>query len=157
MDLTFKTNTGRFNFRVCGIILYDHKILAMHDETSPYYYLPGGRVHLHETCEDAIIREMKEELEIDMSIIRPLWLNQAFFCEDVSNEKFHEICIYYLMEVNHDLLSKGNRFVLSEGKHTHVFEWLEFEKLKNEYFYPIFLKKEIFNLPQNLQIITNYD
>ncbi len=28
-----------------------------------------------------------------------------------------------------------------------AFEWLDFERLKDEYFYPLFLKKEIFNLP----------
>ena len=33
---------------------------------------------------------------------------------------------------------------------TNYFEWLEFERLEDEYFYPIFLKKAIFNLPENL-------
>ena len=52
----------------------------MHDERSPYYYLPGGRVQINETAEDAMIREIREELEIDINIIRPLWFNQGFFC-----------------------------------------------------------------------------
>ena len=72
MDISFKTDKGRFNYRVCGIIIHENKILAMHDEKSPYYYLPGGRVQLHETVEDAIKRELKEELYIDSQIIRPL-------------------------------------------------------------------------------------
>ncbi len=52
----------------------------MQDEESPYYYLPGGRVSLNETTEKAILREIKEELKIDAKIVRPLWLNQGFFC-----------------------------------------------------------------------------
>ena len=52
MDISFKTEEGRFNYRVCGIIIHNNKILAMHDERSPYYYLPGGRVQINETAED---------------------------------------------------------------------------------------------------------
>ena len=81
MDLTFKTENGRFNYRVCAVIVNENRLLAMRDENSPYYYLPGGRVALHETAEHAVLREIKEELEIDAKIIRPLWFNQGFFTE----------------------------------------------------------------------------
>ena len=57
MDITFKTEQGRFNYRVCGMIIHGGKILAMHDQRSPYYYLPGGRVQLGETVEEAVLRE----------------------------------------------------------------------------------------------------
>ena len=56
MDIAFKAGNEKFNYRVCAIILNDGKILAMHDERSPYFYLPGGRVKLGETAEDAVIR-----------------------------------------------------------------------------------------------------
>ena len=46
---------------------------------------------------------------------------------------------------------------LIENKHKHVYEWLEFGRLEKEYFYPIFLKEAIFNLPEYMQIISNYD
>ena len=36
MDITFKTEQGRFNYRVCGMIIHEGKILAMHDQRSPY-------------------------------------------------------------------------------------------------------------------------
>lgn len=158
MDITFKTEQGRFNYRVCGIIIHDNKILAMHDQRSPYYYLPGGRVQLGETVEEAILREIKEELEIDAKIVRPLWFNQGFFTEDVSGEQFHEICVYFLMDISHtDLLSKGEQFVLNENNKRHTFEWLEFDRLKDEYFYPIFLKEKIWDLPKTLTILANYD
>lgn len=158
MDITFKTEEGRFNYRVCGMIIHEGKILAMHDQRSPYYYLPGGRVQLGETVEEAVLREIREELEIDAKIVRPLWFNQGFFTEDVSGERFHEICLYFLLNVSHtDLLSKGETFTLSEGNQRHVFEWLAFDRLKAEYFYPIFLKEKIFELPEALTVIANYD
>ena len=46
MDISFKVNNEKFNYRVCAMIISDNKILAMHDERSPYFYLPGGRVEL---------------------------------------------------------------------------------------------------------------
>ena len=158
MDISFKTGNEKFNYRVCAVILHDGKILAMHDERSPYFYLPGGRIKLGETAEDAVIREVREELGITAKIDRPLWMNQGFFKEDVDGLQYHEICIYFLMDISDtDLLSKGEKFFLSEGKHRHTFEWLLWEKLQDEYFYPIFIKKEIFHLPEVFTIRAEYE
>lgn len=158
MDLTFKTEDGIFNYRVCAIMIHDGRVLAMHDERSPYYYLPGGRVSLHETAEDAILREIREELKVDGEIIRPLWLAQSFFTEDVSREKFHEICLYFLVDISKTgLLSWGETFTLLEREHTHKYEWLAFERLKTEYFYPLFLREKIYALPEKLTILTEYE
>lgn len=158
MDISFKTGNEKFNYRVCAVILHDGKILAMHDERSPYFYLPGGRVKLGETAEEAVLREVKEELRITATIDRPLWLNQGFFKEDVDGLQYHEICIYFLMDISDtDLLSKGDKFFLPEGKHRHTFEWLQWERLEDEYFYPIFLKKEIFHLPEVFTIRAEYE
>lgn len=130
----------------------------MHDERSPYYFLPGGRVKIGETAEDAVIREVQEELGIVPKITRALWLNQAFFKEDVDNLNYHELCIYFLMDITDTaLLLRGEKFTTNEGDRTHTFEWLEFDKLKNEYFYPSFLKKDIFNLPNRFTIRTEIE
>ena len=111
-----------------------------------------------ETAEQAVVREVQEELGVTAEISRPLWLNQAFFTEDVDHLRYHELCIYFLMDISDtDLLERGNVFTRMEGKHTHIFEWLAFERLKEEYFYPIFLKKEIYNLPSELTIRTEFE
>ena len=157
MDITFCTEQGRFNYRVCAIIINDDKLLAMHDERSPYYYLPGGRVKLHETAEEAIIRELQEELRINAKIIRPLWLNQSFFTEDVNHEQYHELCLYFLIDISEtSLLKRGTQFIVNENNHTHCFEWLSFERLKEEYLYPLFIKESINHLPSQLMLRTEY-
>lgn len=149
MDISYRVGNEKFNYRVCAVIISDGKILAMQDERSPYFYLPGGRVRLGETAEEAVIREVEEELNITPRIIRPLWLSQAFFKEDVDNLNYHELCVYFLIDISHTtLLEKGDKFTLIERQHRHDFEWLKFDRLKQEYFYPIFLKEEIFHLPQ---------
>lgn len=111
-----------------------------------------------ETAEQAVVREVQEELGVTPKIIRPLWLNQAFFTKDVDNLRYHELCIYFLMDISGtNLLEKGSTFTLTEGKHIHTFEWLEFDRLKNEYFYPTFLKKKIYNLPDAFTIRTEVE
>ena len=158
LDCTFQTAEGKFNYRVCAIIIHNCKLLAMHNERTPYYFLPGGRVRLHEQAEDAVVREVKEELGIDAAILRPLWLNQSFFTEDVTGERFHELCLYYLMDVSKTgLVEKGDSFTLLEGEHTNRFRWLEFERLKTEYLYPLFLKEKIFDLPERLTMMLEFE
>ena len=156
MDISFVTGEGRFNYRVSAVILDEGRILAMHDERSPYYYLPGGRVKMGERAEDAVLREVREELGIEARIELPLWLSQAFFIEDVDRTDFHELCLYFLVDASAtDLLTRGDRFRGPELRHVHDFEWLPFERLKDEYFYPLFLKTEIFHLPEGLTLRTD--
>ena len=158
MDISYVSGGDKFNYRVCAVIVSDGKLLAMHDERSPYYYLPGGRVKLGETAEQAVLREIREELEITATIARPLWLNQSFFPEDVDHLNYHELCIYFLLDISQtDLLTKGDRFTLHERNHTHDFEWLPFEHLSQEYFYPVFLKTAIFDLPDHFTLRTEYE
>ena len=104
MDISYNCESQKFNYRVCAMIVSGNKILAMHDERSPYFYLPGGRVKMGETAEQAVVREVQEELGVTSKITRPLWLNQAFFTEDVDNLHYHELCIYFLVDISETTL-----------------------------------------------------
>ena len=158
MDISYQEGGGKFNYRVCAVMVREGKLLAMRDERSPYYYLPGGRVKLGETAEDAVLRELREELGISAAIRRPLWLNQGFFTEDVDQLRYHELCLYFLIDfAGTDLLARGRSFRRDEGVHSHQFTWLPFESLVDAYFYPIFLKREIFHLPEQLTLRTEVE
>ena len=158
MDISIGFGNQKFNYRVCAVIIFEKKILVLHGQQMPYYYLPGGRVNIGETAEDAVIREVQEEIGISAKIIRPLWLNQALFNGDRDNIKYHELCIYFLMDItNTDLLSRGNTFTVAEGTRLHTFEWVEFERLNELNFIPRFLKKDIYNLPDNITLRTEIE
>ncbi len=155
-DTTFLTPNGKFNYRVGAVIVNNNRLLVLKDERSPYYYLPGGRVHFGERAEDAILRELKEELKVDGKIVRPLWLCQNFFNEDVTKVDFHELCLYFLVDVG-DISYRGDTFVLQDDKHTLTFSWLSFESLTSAYLYPSFIKKEAGSLPQQFLLRTDFD
>ncbi|WP_342559926.1 NUDIX domain-containing protein [Psychrobacillus sp. FSL W7-1457] len=151
MDLSFKTDEGRFNYRVAGLIINEGKILIMKDERSPYYYVPGGRVGLHEKSEDAIHREIREELSTEVAIDRLLWINENFFEEEVSKERFHEICFFYLLSLkNDDLLNKGNQFTENENGKINTYYWKAFDELQELNVFPLFLKEKCHDLPQQI-------
>lgn len=156
MDISFRTDEGRFNYRICAVMIHENQLLAMYNADQPaYYYLPGGRVKLHEQAEEAVLRELREELGIEAKIDRALWLNQAFFTEGITQEKFHELCLYFLVDyTGTDLLDRGAKFSMAddEGK-VHVFEWIPFHKLPEMKLYPLFIKEHINKLPDRLEMM----
>ena len=116
---------------------------------------PGGKFEPGETALQCVLREVREELGVSLKISRPLWLNQSFFTKDTDGLRYHEICIYFLMDTaDAGLLERQNTFTRTEGTDTHIFKWLEIAQLKDETFYPLFLKKEISNLPDGFTIRT---
>lgn len=158
MDLTFKTPEGRFNHRTAGLLIHDGKILVMKDERSPYFYLPSGRIALHETSEEAILREIREELETEVTVDRLIWIIESYFQERVSGEKFHEMAFYYQLSPSADLLAKGKVFHQYEGgKHDLTFRWVPLDEMKNLDFQPAFLKERFAALPEHIEHIVKHE
>ena len=68
MDCTFKTPEGKFNLRVGAVITDGKRVLVSKDGSHSFYWVTGGRVKLGETTEEAILREIREELDVDIQI-----------------------------------------------------------------------------------------
>ena len=153
MDISIKATAGKFNYRVAAMIVHEAHILVMQDEGIPHDYLPGGRVHLHEPAETALSRELREELDIDIPPHQLTFIAESFFTID--STRYHEMCLYFLMEAPPELLLRGDRFTRVEGSEVHHFRWVKFEELRHLSFYPIFLKERIFSLPEHPEFITH--
>ena len=153
MDISIKATAGEFNYRVAAMIVHEAHILVMQDEGIPHDYLPGGRVHLHEPAETALSRELREELDIDIPPHQLTFIAESFFTID--STRYHEMCLYFLMEAPPELLIRGDRFTRVEGNEIHHFRWVKFAELRHLSFYPIFLKERIFTLPEHPEFITH--
>lgn len=155
MDLTFTTEQGLFNYRATAVITRNDKLLVMRDNSCSHYYLPGGRVKYNESVQDAILREIKEELGVDAKLIRPLWFAQMFFEFDESETHCHELSVYYLTKIPDDALSNLNvKYHGIEDEKEQTFEWVDINTLKSLNLYPLFIKDKILNLPNHPEFIT---
>lgn len=65
-----------FQIRVTGILIQDSQILLVKQHVSKFreWSLPGGRVESGETLNEAIVREMKEETGLNVSIKELLYV-----------------------------------------------------------------------------------
>lgn len=154
MDISFKTTEGRFNYRVAGLIVKDNKLLIMQDKGQPYFYVPGGRIKMNEKSEDAVKREIQEELGVEVNVNRMLWINENFFKEETSEEQFHEVCFFYLVELKENEDLKGNEFVVDEEGKIHTYYWKTLDEIKYINLYPQFLRERIVDLPLHINHIV---
>ena len=68
-DLSVMIEDVKLNVRVGAIIRYKGKILVEKNNNVDFGVIPGGRVKTLESSKDALIREVKEEIGIDLSNI----------------------------------------------------------------------------------------
>lgn len=152
IDITLKTPLGYFNHRVAAVIINDNKILAQKNPIDNTYYLVGGRVSFGESTAEALVREIKEELNIDIENYRPLWVNECYFKDNGID--FHEIGMYYLVDVSDtDFSLYEQKFETKEQNRTNFYEWLDISNIDDKILYPKFIKDEINNIDNGLKLI----
>lgn len=153
-NISFSTDKGVFNFRTAAIIVQNGKLLVTKDDSAEHYYLPGGRVTMREKAEDALTRELKEELGVTVAPERAVWIAQSFFTPTGKKQRYHELCTYFTVDASGtDLITRGDRFDSPNEPSVH-FAWFPFEDLPYIDLRPAFLKTEVQNLPEHTQFIT---
>ena len=136
-SIRMKTNYYNFKFRVAGIIIDNDRLLTVNTQSDGNLYLPGGYVELGETTEEAVKRELKEELLLDFEVKEFLGVLENYF-EVPNRGKVHEISFYYLMNTPKKL-NKDN-FSLTENDKgyiiNHNFKWIKLSELDKYDFRP---------------------
>jgi ADP-ribose pyrophosphatase YjhB (NUDIX family) len=61
------------------------------------WFLPGGRVEMFETAEQALRREIEEELHVSPEVGRLLWIVENFFV--LEGRRYHEVGLYFALEL----------------------------------------------------------
>lgn len=94
----------------------------------PVRKLPGGGLEFGEGPEETVLRELREELDLEGRITRNLHVTGDFIRSWIKPEE-QLICIYYRCELEGiDSLPAGN-FIREDQIE---FSWLEMDKLKPE-------------------------
>lgn len=68
----YQVNPEGFGFRVAGVLLNQGKILLSTDDHVDFWVLPGGGVKPFESSEEAIKREFREEMGVEIEVVRLL-------------------------------------------------------------------------------------
>ena len=160
MDVKIKTNDLKFKFRVCGIIINDGKIL-LEEYSKDSFCLPGGYVNLGESSEDAIQRELKEELEIDFNIDSFLGVIENFFT-NLRLVKTHGIEFYYkvsfknvddIKKIDYNRIENDHGFMVQ-----HHFRWIDLNGLDNTNLVPnVIINKILCNEKDFHLIFKDFD
>ena len=126
----------KFEVRVRAVIERDGKFLVCkhRDKTKEYYFLPGGHVEFGETGEDAIIRELKEELVISVKEVSLIGGMEDIFTKE-NGEKHHDINLFF--NVSFDKVEDKSK----EDEIDFIF--LTQEEFLNEKVYPLAMPKVI--------------
>ncbi len=155
-DLTFRTRCGTFNYRVGAVIIHDGRLLLMKNEEEPYYYTVGGRVRFNETTEEAVIREVEEEIGVKLEIDRFLFFQEQFFDGKVTGTHIHELGVYYLMKDSPDLDRLTCNSVTARGVAEELL-WIPVEEAGNYYIVPESVAAKLGNLPAHPEHIIEID
>ena len=157
--LVFDRGDQRFCYRAAAVILDRGRVLLQEDLLGmPFWFLPGGRVEHGETAEECVAREMREELEEEVTVERLVWFVENFF--EHQGMKWHEVGLYFLVSLRED-----SRF-LSEGPHwgveteidlTFRLEWHDVEKLDGLQLFPSFLRERLRSLPAQIEYVVQRD
>ena len=133
--------------RVGSIILKKDKILLIaHEKDREIYWLiPGGGVDFGESLEDALKRELREELNIEVKVGKPCML----FDSIEPNGSRHIVNIYFVSEY------VGGDFKLWSDSILHDYKYFSYKELSQVKMYPPINRElsEMFN--KNLDDLDN--
>lgn len=111
---------------ICGIISSKSNVLiarrAKGTHLSGYWEFPGGKLEKNEKEEECLVREIREELGVDIQV-------DSFFMENLHTYESKEI----LLKAYRCFWVSNNEFTLSD--HDKI-EWVEINKLNQYEFAP---------------------
>ncbi len=142
-----------FFVRAVGVMLDDkNRVLLSRLEDDNLWVLPGGRIFLHETLQEAVKRELVEETSFEVEVRRLLWVLENYFI--FNDKRFHVIEFYFLVTPKEATgVWEQDEFFGQEEQHSLdrswvlVFKWFEIPKLNETIFKPTILKALLKDIP----------
>ena len=129
----FRTKVDRtvFGVRATALIIKDSRLLVIEDKDG--FYTIGGAIRVNEATEDAVVREVKEELGVISTAGQLAFVVENRF--EQAGIHYHNIEFHYLV----DLLEEAP-LVMQEDTKSLPCQWLALEGLSTVDLKPAFLK-----------------
>ena len=155
-DCGFTKGDRWFRYRAAAIIIEDGCILFAENDRDDYLYSVGGGVHMGETAEEAVVREVLEETGVRYEVDRLAFLHENFFPGNGPTEGMacHELAFYYLMKPR-GKKELNSHSTTSDGVAEHM-RWVPLAELDQYRAFPTFLGEELKKLgPEIKHILTS--
>lgn len=140
-DCGFTRENHWFRYRAAAIIVENGCVLLAGNENEDYLYSVGGGVHMGETAEAAVLREVLEETGVQYEIDHLAVIHENFFNENSGTLKgldCHEISLYFLMKPRGTQELHSNSYTCGAKEEMH---WIPINDLNKYKAFPSFLKE----------------
>lgn len=132
-DIKYSDESFQFAYRVSALIFNSDKskILLFYGDDREFYMLPGGKVHELEKSEDAISREIKEEIGYDN-----LKFELVGISEEIINDKkhnIHQITLTYKCIYDGEIIEPSFKSIESDWIN---FKWVNVNELDKYQIHP---------------------
>ena len=144
MDLSVILDNQKLNIRTTAVIIHEKKLLVHKNKNEDFCALVGGRIQIGESSEEAIKREIFEEMGKKIEIKGYLTTVENFF--DGDDIKYHEIMFVYKAEFADEEDKKITTTIKNvEGEDELTYEWIDIDKLDEAKLNPITIREMIKN------------
>ena len=130
---------GLFNFRAAGVAVINEKLLLHKTPDDKFWSLPGGRADMFESTKETLLREMKEETGMSVSVGNLMWVVENFF--EYNQLRYHELGFYYRMHLE-NMISQDDFTAIEHGSEL-LFHWHPLDKLSEIKIHPSFITAEL--------------
>lgn len=149
----------RFNYRVGGVCITGGRVLAVcYNGDESVWTLPGGRVETLEISSVALVRELREELGVAVTLDRLLWVVENLFTWE-DGHPCHELGLYYAVTLppHSAWLDTTHDFDGQDGATRLTFRWIPLAALETFPLWPRFLRTQLSQLPAHPEHIVQRD
>lgn len=149
MDFRTKIDDQVFGVRATALIVRDRKIYLCKSASGTYYCV-GGAMLVGETSEQAVKREVCEEIDCEVKVDQLAFVVENTFCQPDVN--FHNIEFHYFVTP----VTEPSPTMREDGSSRDC-EWVDLDKLDTLDLRPDFLKTELKNWDGQVKHIVNME
>ena len=144
-----------FNLRVVAVFTHGDYVLIHRAESDYSWSLPGGRGEFGESTREAVAREMREELKVEVEVGRLLWVLEYFF--EFQARAWHEVnfCYQTGFPPSANVTPATPTFYGDDMGLPLIFRWVHLDELQGVRLYPSFLKTALRQLPETTQHVIS--
>ena len=116
-----------------AVVLWEQHVLLVKRDNPALWELPGGGMHPRETPEQTVVREVREETGLRISIYRQLRIIEHYFYYDPLKAPYHMYMIFCLCGIVGGTLRGSG----SNGDEAHRPTWVPIRTLRRTQFDPV--------------------